>query len=400
MTIRLLFIGFKEKDIPIISENLDIFYEVRKWTELPTLHDYDVILSDLHNLLDSDILEAGSYKSMFKEQVQTGGLLIIFSAPNATYYGSGYKPYHRYHWIPNMESIASVEEPGESVSVLESDFESLFKAVREEDISWELYFKPTDVCKPLVTNRAGHPISLEMSLGKGKVVLLPLFSDRAEAIRNIVEKTLPGIYPNLEKASVKHERKVARPGWVEKHIFVKKQELMKKVESNNKDIQKYTQLEALIYSKDIELVQSVALALKELGFDVAVTAEEGTVADLEIRLDEGYNSIAEVKGLISPVKIQHLRQLLHYFIDKRDVEQVEGIKAIFFVNHQRNRKPENRDKVPYTPTALEAAQKHGIAIVSTYDLFETMRRVVHGEVPKEEVRKKIVDGIGYVNFVS
>jgi hypothetical protein len=47
---------------------------------------------------------------------------------------------------------------------------------------------------------------------------------------------------------------------------------------------------------------------------------------------------------------------------------------------------------------LETAQKHGIAIVSTYDLFEAMRKFVHEKSTKEELRRKIIEGIGHVNL--
>lgn len=403
MTIRLLFVGFEEKDVPLVPENLDIYYEVAKWDKLPTLYDYDVIVTDLHDLNYGNIERACKDKAKFLEQVETGGLLIIFFAPNKRYVPSQYGPHYcRHEWVPKCGYVETREETGESVTILESSFKPFFETIGEENISWELHFrkkvKGAEEPVELLTNRAGYPISLEIPVGKGKIVLLPLFSDRREAMKNLLEIALPQIYPNVRKPPIKQAERVTRPGWVEESIFEKKRDLMEKVELHNKDIRKYTELEALIYSKDIELVQSVALALKELGFQIAVTAKEGTVPDLEIKFNEKYNAVAEVKGLISPLKIEHLRQLLHYFIDKRDVEGVEDIKAVFFVNHQLNRKPENRDSVPCTTTALDTAQKHDIAIVSTYDLFEALRKVVHEKGTREEMRRKIINGVGHVNL--
>lgn len=401
---RLLFVDFEEKDIPVISPSLDIIYEIKGWEELPTLHDYDVIITDLHNLNDSEIRTASQHRRKFEQQVDSGGLLFIFLAPDKSYRISSRYGFGRFEWIPNSSHFGVVEEPGESVSILKSDFRTLFETVGKDNITWEVYLKKavkgSGEPKDLLTNRAGYPISLEVFMGEGRVILLPLFSDRKEAIRNIIEKALPQIFPDLEKLRTQELKKIPRPGWVEDYVFTKKKELMEKVELYSKDIQKYTELEALAYSRDIELVRSVALALKELGFQVEITAKKGTVADLDIRIDDKYGAVAEVKGLISPLKIQHLRQLLHYFIDKRDIERVEGIKALFIVNHQMNRKPENRDTVPCTPTALEAAQKHGVAIISTYDLLEALRGVSNREITKEAVRKKIVEAIGYANLAS
>jgi len=127
MGIRLLFIGFEEKDIPTVQENLDIYYEVRKWGNLPTLHDFDVIITDLHNLDGIDIKKAKEHKPEFLEQVQTGGLLIIFVAPAKIYRETAYVYHYLYEWIPRFEFVEIKEEPGESMKILESDFKPFLR---------------------------------------------------------------------------------------------------------------------------------------------------------------------------------------------------------------------------------------------------------------------------------
>lgn len=118
MTLRLLFIGFQEKDLPVISTALDIYYEVRKWDDLPTLHDFDVIMTDLHDLRGGYIRTASKKELLFEEQVKTGGLLIIFFAPDQKYRVADRWDYSRYQWIPFRNRYDVIAVHGESTSVL------------------------------------------------------------------------------------------------------------------------------------------------------------------------------------------------------------------------------------------------------------------------------------------
>jgi len=145
MAIRLLFINFGEEDVPVISDNLDVIYERRtwrgNWKNLPALHDYHVIITDLHNMSEKDIKYACKKAKKIKEQVETGGYLIIFSGPDKKYQESVgismKREYTRYKWIPESLLLNAVEEFGKSVVVRESLFRQIFDAFGDEDISWD-----------------------------------------------------------------------------------------------------------------------------------------------------------------------------------------------------------------------------------------------------------------------
>ena len=325
---RLLFISLAEKNIPTVPENLNLLCESRPWDNLPTLHDYDVIVVDLHNLNGSDIGTASGYNSRFEEQVKSGGLLIVFAAPNETYSPPYATSHHRYEWIPSNEYLQLVEESGNSLVVLDSEFRPVFDAFSEEDISWELYFKqssPFPVVRPLATTRGGLPISIQYTLEGGTVVLFPLISNRKRALEVLIGSVLPEFWPDIVEPKEQTEERTPIPSWIHEFAFKKKGELLDKVRSQEAEIQKFAKFEALLYTRGQELVEAVALAMQEIGFETKIMKTGEPIPDLEMKIPGQYNGIAEVKGLNSPLNVENLRQLLHYYVDKRDVEQVRDI---------------------------------------------------------------------------
>ncbi len=437
---KVLILGIPEENIPIIDEKLDLTIEMRKWNETtkkPILHDYHVIIIDVKAINEeynqiiknlkrintketveladevefSDSIEKA--RSLIDEQISSGGLFICFcdkeiewSRYNYSLHGKEhyawnkwnnkkqidtYKSPSSYAWCPI--SLGPIDEEGETI--VESnlgEYKKLFDAFVEKNISWTCHFEDKGLPKDslvMLTNRADHPISIKIPIKKGELVLLPRFSNVRYAIKVIIERVI------VEKFHIKaHEKKsIVRPDWVTRYEYALKRERIEQMDHLKNEIDDYTELEQLLFTQGDQLRKSVAYAFKKLGFNVKIPEEKEPIEDMEISLGD-YEAIVEVKGKAAHATLTDLRQLLQYYINKREFAKRTRIKAIFVVNHYCHTDLEQR-KDPYVKEALELAEKYNICLLTTQDLYEMIGRYIQGEVTVHKIQEMIMKRKGY-----
>ena len=141
----------------------------------------------------------------------------------------------------------------------------------------------------------------------------------------------------------------------------------------------------LLYETGVNLENLVIDAFREMGIKVR-KLPEGSYADFEFQISEDLIGICEVKGLTGSANIRHLRQLLQYFIEQRDIEK-RNVKGIFIVNHFRNKNPKERDK-PLTNDAEELVKKYGFVVLTTVDLYNYITKFLENKLSKEDFLSK------------
>jgi hypothetical protein len=444
MVIKILLLGIPEENIPIIDENLDLAIEMRKWNEVtkkPILHDYHVIIVDVKTInekydeiiknlerinlketieLEDEVEFSNSIeeaKSLFNEQISSGGLFVCFcdkktNWERANFSLHGEKVFTYNNWTHKKETatytspnsyawcpitLELIEEEGETI-IKKSDlgeYKKLFDAFKEENINWTCHFDDKSLLNSIImlTNRAGHPISVRVPRKKGELVLLPRFSNIRYAIKVIIEQVI------IEKFHIKAPEKITilRPDWVTKYEYKLKREKMEHMDRIKTELKDFAELEQLLFTQGDQLRKSVAYAFNKLGFNVNIPEEKEPIEDMEISID-GFEAIVEVKGKTTHATLTDLRQLLQYYINKREFAKKTHIKAIFVVNHYCHMDLEQR-KDPYVKEALELAEKYDICLLTTQDLYEMIGRCLQDKVIIHTVQEMIMKRKGYVKLV-
>ena len=86
-------------------------------------------------------------------------------------------------------------------------YSALLKNVLDKGISWSCYFSNLpENSRVIATNRAGYPVFAEIPIGLGKLVMLPTFKNRTQAVTRIVNELVPQM--------VHEEEPFPAPGWL------------------------------------------------------------------------------------------------------------------------------------------------------------------------------------------
>ena len=371
------------------------------------LHDFHVILMDMNELLDAKywhtkngLLTTG-YQSRshlakdIEKQLLTGGIIFCFSGEKkfaqcynyfdaSVFTGSDGKT----AWLSNSfflpNDLDIINEGGDTFYPRLEElgyFSQLIKQIPKEDIKWKCYFsKIPKNTRVFAINRASHPIFIEITIGPGKLIMLPYFVNKDEVINEIITKIIPQIFPEDEF--------YCEPIWI-KSIKIP---LEVRAQNTLYGIQKSKQL---ISTKDKLLKKSVTFALEKIGFSVREIPDE-TNEDIEIMLD-GKMGKVEVKGHeMEQAGREDVTQLLNYLPeDKADV------KGIVIANHEFNKPPSERSTEAFTIGAIELAEKASISLISTLDLQKVTLAVLEERIANEElmkIRDQIMIGKGIVHI--
>jgi len=381
LPIKVLLINFPRDEIHWIPSNVEIaHYSSAKIALKPTLHDYHAIVLDVEEIPGEKwqsktltISEFGRWiralKGQVCEQIETGGVTFCFSgAVHGIHKLIGEPACDNYSWCPVDIDVTSL-----SGDTFYPKFEELkyytplLKGLQEKAIFWSCYFsKLPENSKVLATNRAGYPVFAEIPIGLGKLVMLPRFKNRPEAVTRLVNQVLPQL--------IREEEPTFLPEWLSGFaapIETKTRDLLREIETAKK----------LLYTKDKALKKAVAYALEKLGFNVK-TLPDGTLPDLEVSTN-GSNGVVEVKG--------HDKEQS----DRKDVLQLLGylsetetkVKGIFVSNHELRVDPNSRSKKAFTDGAIKLAVNNEICLLSSIDLWNVVLSVLEGETAREELRK-------------
>jgi hypothetical protein len=390
-----LLIEFPREEILGKPSNVEI-YDCKIGSE-PTLHDYHAIIMDVDEIvnkkLHSHVLSENLLHDLgqaiaalhgeVQEQLQTGGVVFCFAGERSRF--TAYTTVRTsYDWCP--VNVGVMNSSGDTVLPRFEElkyYAPLFKDLRDKSVYWTCYFPeemlPKD-SRVLATNRAGYPIFVEIPLGAGKLVMLPKFKNRIQAVTAIVNEVLPHI--------VREEEPTYVPEWLSEFVPTIEAEtkgLLKEIDTAKK----------LLYSKDRALKKAVAYALEKMGFTVKILPD-GTLPDLQISTHE-VNAVVEVKG--------HDKEQA----DRKDVLQLLGylsetdlrMKGVFVCNHKLQTSPVSRGQVAYTAGAIQLARSNEICLLSTLDLWQIVLSILERKTTPENLartRKAVMAGTGLVTL--
>jgi len=398
MGLKILALNFPTKDIPTqVPANIEITQAI--FNDSPTLHDFHVLLLDASEVLNSIYWEKGTYgyissskhrldyflkfKDKVNEQVTTGGVTFCFSCHE---YSKNYEFSNTYlsNYFFCPLDLGIVNEEGDTFIVKYEElryFNPLFRKTSLEGPKWDCYFsKPPIGARILGINRAKYPVFMEVPIGGGKLVMLPRFKDRHEAVTIIINEIVPQM--------VHEEGSAVMPQWFPDFSSSYEQE----VKATLKDLET---AKRLLYTKDRVLKNAVAFALKKLGFQVDVLPD-GTQPDLRIHDGEQIAAV-EVKGHENAqADRKDVLQLLGYMSEEDTTE-----KGVFVANHEFNIQPQKRREKAFTEGAIQLADCNNISLISSVDLYNSLLKVIEkklSDTTVQENRKKIMTGRALVSL--
>jgi hypothetical protein len=137
----------------------------------------------------------------------------------------------------------------------------------------------------------------------------------------------------------------------------------------------------LLFEQGKEALEGVARdALAELGADVSEPVAQG-IEDGRLTDPSGRPAMLEIKGRAGPIGLDDVRQLSGWMTNAIADEQWEG-KGLLVANPRRSEPPHER-KDHVAPNALAFAQRIGVAILLTTQIFEALRLHQLGEFDNE-----------------
>ncbi len=263
-----------------------------------------------------------------------------------------------------------------------------------KEMNWyEYYFSEYPPNSIIIANdKVGHPIALRMPCLSGEIILLPskyasfLIHEEEEYWLHILSPLLE-ILPQLKKMP---EEEVPLPAWISSYVSPEEEKLIEQERQIERHLERIRARKYLIAAKGKRLENAVGLVLKEIGFTIE-RQPEGAYVDFILKLKDREIGAVEVASSIGQIDVKEFRQLLHFLkdceIDRRE------IKGILIGNHLCEKKPAERGNA-FTADAVKAAEKHGVSLITTTDLFEILSLLDQRKISQGDIQDKILTCVG------
>jgi hypothetical protein len=169
------------------------------------------------------------------------------------------------------------------------------------------------------------------------------------------------------------------------------QEIERKILENRK---KHQFLYELLHETGDNLVKSVELYLKWLGFESITNMDETNPEireeDLQIETEKGL-LVIEIKGIGGTSTDKDCSQV--YKIKNRRAKQRGkfDVFGLYIVNHQRYITPKARVNPPFTEHQINDAIHDERGLLTTYSLYKAYFLIEGGVITKEKVREQLFD---------
>jgi hypothetical protein len=254
--------------------------------------------------------------------------------------------------------------------------------------------------RPLISNKYGQTVGCILGRpGEGQTIVLPRLANIEEFIVNLFTDVLPemapGLFPFSESGKWLREREYEIPNVLS--IKDEQDRIRTEADARIEELEqsiaaersKHAWLHDLLSGTDSVLVNAVTNALVQLGFKSIVDVDEELDAkgkprreDLQIQ-DEKHVLVVDVKGVAGGIADDHVLQAHKHatlrFREWRKAgaeyrSEVEDVSGLAIINHQRNTPPLSREnRAPFRDELLEAADEHGIGLLTAWDLYRLVR---------------------------
>lgn len=300
--------------------------------------------------------------------------------------------------IPNLKNKILKD-----ILILQYDllFENTFTTINKQEIKSSFYFK--DVPKEA---------SITKSVGSNKVTT---FSVKKNLFVTTLElNSLEHIENFLDFLGLGNKKEEI-PDWIndinffndsdQKETISNSQEKITKLEEvislSTNQLEENLKYKSILYTNGDELVKVVFDILTiMLSYDLNSFIDEKK-EDFIIKLDD-LTLIGEIKGVNSSIKSGHISQLdVHYqgYLDSlAEIEQneVEVVKSILIINHQRNKNIIDRISVHEKQKGL--AKRNGSLIIETTTLLKLFEKFKRTELSVEEFKDLIKNKCGLLEI--
>ena len=163
-------------------------------------------------------------------------------------------------------------------------------------------------------------------------------------------------------------------------------------------LEKNNRYKSILYTYGDELVEVVLEILeKMLGCDFS-EFEDRKKEDFLTRLEDEI-FIGEIKGVNHNVKSENVSQLdVHYqgYIEENPEVCPENIHALLIMDHQKNKKLQDRE--PVHEQQIKLAKRNGSLIVETYTLLKMFEKYLHEDLTREQCIKLLTTNTGLLEI--
>lgn len=336
-------------------------------------------------------------------------------------YNAGTSKFSNYQFCSQMPNFKNkfgkemyvVEKSGLFLDVLNkhipnSTYDVVFSHPTILDASHQSILDPNFV--PLIKNSDDEIVSF-IRLFENKVfIFLPQINDKSSILLELLTHQLPTIYPDIfpfnaefnwledKTYSLPNELELYREK--EKMISEFKDEIVQFKTEIDENRRKYEFLHYLITNTGSDLVKTVVIFLKYLGFKDVINMDETNPAvkeeDLQVVIDERL-LVIEVKGIGGTSKDSECNQIQKIKTRRGKERGKYNVDGLYIVNHQRYQPPLNRTNPPFTEQQIKDAIYDERGLLTTWQLFNLYFSIEKGIITKEDARKAL-NNFGLIEF--
>jgi hypothetical protein len=340
--------------------------------------DGDLFFIDLDKITGDFIKALHDNKEHIFNRVETGGVLICFSGKMHRDRSGLFN----YNWLGRF-GCHTLE--GESFSFLEEPRYLPKLHQPQNSMKYPVVFDTNDDYIGIATNKSEKFTALYKSVGEGYIFILPPPTDFVKYINYFIATILPELGTNFDKdvsqveeppeyladyqlpTETEHQDKIEK----QKAVIEKEQKKLKEFENEKQRLVSY---KGLLWQTGTALEDTVKHVFSLLG--------------LELEQDDEMDLVGKYEGNEVFVEIKGKKGIINHKEDFRQIEERKVYKAqdqekccaILVGNAFRheapsNRPPEGQDNI-FAPTSIEIADKLGIGLVSTVELYQIMFEVL------------------------
>ena len=169
-------------------------------------------------------------------------------------------------------------------------------------------------------------------------------------------------------------------------------DLAERIEMAEMQLDSEKRFKKLLYEQGDVLEIAVWEALEVLGGTVSRPEVGSNEEDGRLALPSGESAMLEIKGRGNSIKLQDVRQLHDWMENAYHNEQWEG-NGILVVNAYISEDPVDRQN-PFPDNCIRAAQRYGIYLITSEQLFEEIRAVQEDRENQESFWESILETSG------
>lgn len=409
---------------------LPFVHESVNWDESTNFKDFDIVFVNLRTLEDSSedydhpYNESDESPSIFDSNevttfIKTGGFMVVYLPNSLTVnmgntttkpnrdntttvapIGRGTKqqnkevePYDKYellNWLPFPSSI-NTDESGESVSVIEDEWEWYFGSLFEwnriiNHSTYETSYNSDTIAENSYSKSIATKVTHHYDSSDGYVAIIP--PDKSITYSDFVKDTLDnvfGIDTNVEGR--------APPEWLSDYTLPNEEEIESSIDERRKEIaeleeelESLTKFKKLLYETSTNLEEVTREALRELGFTV-----DGEVPGKRdgILHTEDKQFALEITGTTGGIKKSKGRQLDDWVESVMADNPDQNVSGLLIVNPEMGTRPDERD-ISIEPNVRKYMEQRGdYKVLTTVDLYRLVELNLKEGVDKTEIEEML-----------